>query len=176
MRLFAALELPGPVKAHLLAAVGDAAAIPAERWHLTLAFYGEVGAGRVGGLAARLERAARRGVPLRLQLAGSGVFGRAPRAVVWCGVAGDLDPLTRLARAAVAAGRREGVPPERRPFRPHVTLGRLPPQAARRVAAVLTDYTGPEWTGGQLVLVHSRLGAQVVYDVIARFGLGDAAG
>lgn len=171
MRLFTALELPTAVRDDLAAAAGGRTPIPPARWHLTLAFYGELDEVRVAPLAARLERAARRSRPLSLHLAGSGVFGRGPRAVLWCGVRGDLDGLAALARSAAAAGRREGVPAERRRYRPHVTLGRLDERGARELAASLAGYTGPAWTARELVLVQSRLGPEVVHQVVAGFAL-----
>ena len=48
---------------------------------------------------------------------------RAPR-VLWAGADGDLDALTRLQQDAEAAINGLGYPPEERPFRPHITLGR----------------------------------------------------
>ncbi|OEV08074.1 2'-5' RNA ligase family protein, partial [Streptomyces nanshensis] len=58
-------------------------------WHITLAFYGEVDEARSDGLRERLARAARRGRPLRLRIAGGGHFGERS---LWAAVQGaDAD-------------------------------------------------------------------------------------
>ncbi|MCH6160954.1 2'-5' RNA ligase family protein [Streptomyces marispadix] len=54
-------------------------------WHITLAFYGEVGDGQLDGLRERLSRTAARGRPLRLRIAGGGQFGHRS---LWAAVAG----------------------------------------------------------------------------------------
>lgn len=57
-------------------------------WHITLAFYGEVSEQQLDPLCERLGRAARRGHPLRLRIAGGGRFGDRS---LWAGVT-DLPP------------------------------------------------------------------------------------
>ncbi|HEU4676396.1 MAG TPA: 2'-5' RNA ligase family protein, partial [Motilibacteraceae bacterium] len=124
MRLFAAV-VPSPEALAALARDVDAARAglgpdgrrlrwgAPERWHLTLAFYGEVA--DPGPLAARLGRAAARSRPMSLSLHGAGRFGRG---VLWAGVGGDVTDLARLAARCAAAGRREGLDVEDRPYRP----------------------------------------------------------
>lgn len=131
MRLFAAV-LPSPAAVAELASAVDALhALPGagrlrwtERagWHFTLAFYGEVAEPVRTELERRLARAAVRGQPLTLRLAGAGRFGER---ALWADVAGDLGPLKRLAASAGAAGRRSGVPVEDKTLRPHLTLARV---------------------------------------------------
>lgn len=136
-------------------------------WHITLAFLDEVAGSRVDRLGAELATCARAADPLRLRLAGAGTFPArgAPR-VLWAGVSGaaaagsDLDRLGRLARAAARAARAAGVPVERRPFQPHLTLGRWRPadRADRAVAGPLTGYAGPPFDVTEIVLFRSHLG------------------
>ncbi|MYS48899.1 RNA 2',3'-cyclic phosphodiesterase, partial [Streptomyces sp. SID6013] len=75
MRLFAAVLPPEDVTASLAAEVAVLRGLPGADglrwtgrpgWHLTLAFYGEVGDDAVPDLSARLERAARRTEPFEL--------------------------------------------------------------------------------------------------------------
>jgi 2'-5' RNA ligase len=107
----------------------------------------------------------------RLRLAGAGMFPArgAPR-VLWMGVSGvadgDLDRLGRLARAVARGARAAGVPVERRPYRPHLTLGRWRPadRADRAVAEPLADYAGPPFDLTEAVLFRSHLGPRARHE------------
>lgn len=180
MRLFAAVVPPNPAIDDLDRAV---AAMRDQRlswtltpsWHLTLAFYGDVDDGRVDELSRRLSRAAARYPSMRLRLSGAGRFGTS---VLWTGVAGDVEPLKKLAASATASGRRIGLKlGEPRRFRPHVTLARSSrSHDLRPYVESLRDYVGPEWTATELVLVRSHLGAgpqrRSVYETLQAFPLG----
>ena len=67
----------------------------------------------------------------RLSLSGLGTFpnARNPR-VIWAGVSGDIDALSDLHSRAERVATDLGWAPERRPFRPHLTLGRVRDQAS----------------------------------------------
>ncbi|MGH3097679.1 MAG: RNA 2',3'-cyclic phosphodiesterase [Streptosporangiales bacterium] len=180
MRLFAALAPPDEVLAEVVERVAPIRArqpelrwAPAERMHLTLAFYGEVDEDPTHRLRGRLARVAGRYGPLTLHFGGAGAFPRRTRArVLWVGVDGDREQLCRLADSANAAGRRVGIGSEDRRYRPHVTIAR---------AQVPRDVTGPveeldtfvsiSWTATELVLVHSIPGAQPAYETLAAFPL-----
>jgi 2'-5' RNA ligase len=167
VRLFAAAVPPPEALSHLAAAIGPARAahpelqwVPTERWHLTLAFYGEVEDGRVPRLRRRIERAARGAAALRLRLAGAGHFGGR---VLWVGVEGQRDELRALARGVATGGR---------PYRPHLTIARVRRDAdPRAAAAMLKGYDGPGWTAGELVLVRSHLGPKPRHEPIASWPL-----
>ncbi len=93
--------------------------------HLTLKFLGDIPASGVRPLVDCLGPVAASQQPFSLELAGLGMFPnrRLPR-VLWAGVTGDLESLARLQQAAEGAITALGYPPEQRPFRPHITLGR----------------------------------------------------
>mgnify|MGYP003296225502 CR=1 FL=1 len=55
-------------------------------------------------------------------------------------------------------------PRESRPYRPHLTVGRVDPH-------VLASYEGPPWRVAQIELVHSVLGRPVVHTVLQAFPL-----
>lgn len=127
---------PAPALDHLDGALARLRQRPAApRWvgrdalHITLAFFGEVPQSQVpaltGALAAALDSPS-----VHLRLAGAGTFPEwgAPR-VLWVGVDGDLEVLAALAGAAADAARSTGVPVDRRPYRPHLTVGRWPAAA-----------------------------------------------
>jgi 2'-5' RNA ligase len=181
VRLFAAVYPPAAELERLAAALGslpaDVRPVPAEQWHLTTAFYGDVPEAHVPGLTARLQRAAARTEQFGLLLAGAGTFpARAGRArQVWAGVTGDVGALTRLAERCAAAGRREGLAAEARRYRPHLTLGRARGQSvdATSTVATLSSYRGEPWTVTRLTLVRSTLGAPVRHEPLAELPLAE---
>jgi 2'-5' RNA ligase len=181
MRLFVALDVPPVAIDHLEAAVAavrdrypDLRWVAADRRHVTLAFLGEVEERALAGLTGRLDRAAQRHHELALRFAGAGRFGSR---VVWVGVHGDREPLSRLAQCVAAAARRAGVPVDARPHRAHVTLarGRTTSLDLRPVVADLADYAGPPWRARSFSLVRSHLGPQPQYEVLAGFPLRPAS-
>lgn len=185
MRLFAAIALPDPVRADLLAALpAGPRYVPVERWHLTLAFYGSEAA--LDDLAARLRRAGGRVAPFELLLAGGGAFRGPGGATVWCGLAGEVAALRRLGESAAAAGARAGAGPgPPRPFRPHVSVARLRRPTANNISddaapplvgqaemlASLAGYRGPRWTVRDFALYRSFLGATPRHEQLATFPL-----
>jgi 2'-5' RNA ligase len=161
VRLFVALRPPPDAVAHLQAQLPQWPSAP-ERWHLTLAFLGEVADARPvdRALAAALD-----GAPApELRLVGSGTFGRR---TMWVGLDGDLAGLQELGGKVSAGVRQAGVPLERRRYRPHLTVGR----GGRPDPARLSGYCGPDWTAREVELVHSELGRTVVHTVLARYPL-----
>ena len=141
MRLFVAIVPPDQVLAELAAAVTPLQRRPAAapldrpgRWHLTLAFLGEVHEAVLPELSIRLARArpahppqrlafrGARGVPARRQ--GPRALGRRRRR--------QPRPLAALAASVAAGARRAGAPPpdEGRRYRPHLTLARCREPAA----------------------------------------------
>lgn len=129
MRLFVALELPDEART-ALAGWADAAApaavrrVPAQNLHLTLAFLGSRDENDARATGVLLEQVAR---PLGAQHS-AGALWLPPRrpGVLTVALRAD-DALAALQADLVAAlGRAVGFVPERRPFRPHVTVGRVP--------------------------------------------------
>ena len=178
LRLFVALDAPSAVVQDLADVVREVSTdrpwlrwVPPERWHLTLAFLGQVDRGRVDELSTRLARSAARYNPLALQLAGAGRFGSR---VLWVGVRGAVADVGRLADSVAAGSRRAGIAVEDRPYRPHLTVarGRDPRTDLRPAVAALADYAGPQWTAAEVHLVRSHLGPAVRYERLATFGLG----
>ncbi|WP_333744475.1 RNA 2',3'-cyclic phosphodiesterase [Streptomyces ardesiacus] len=187
MRLFAAVLPPEDVTASLAAEVAALRRLPAadglrwtgrDGWHLTLAFYGEVDAGLVPDLSARLERAARRTEPFELALRGGGQFGRGR--ALWAGAQGDLATLRLLAGRAESAGRRAGLAMYgHRRYTAHLTLARSrQAHDVRPCVEALAGFAGPAWTVTDLALVRSTLpasgvpGEQPRYETVARSPLG----
>lgn len=181
MRLFVALRPPRAARdelasaiAALLEATPELRWIRPENWHLTLAFLGAVEQPTADRLLESLERVAVRYGPLQLSLAGAGRFGQQ---VLWAGIAGDREPLGRLADSVRAGARCAGIEAEARPYRGHLTLARGAPGVDLRTpVARLRGFTGSPWTAAELHLVESRLGAgpgrTAMHVTYARWPLG----
>jgi RNA 2',3'-cyclic 3'-phosphodiesterase len=138
VRLFIALNLPDDVRTALHEATAPLreAAPRAVAWvrpegvHLTLKFLGDVEEPRVAHVEAALRRVAAAHAVVRVAIGGVGAFPSLARPrVVWAGVEASprLELLQHDVEAACAA---LGFEVEGRAFRPHVTLGRVRPNAS----------------------------------------------
>ena len=134
LRTFIALPLPEEWTRQLADTISELSrALPSGvRWvtpagiHLTLKFLGPTDSRLVPPiLDAVAENFAETSVPM-LSLSGLGTFpaGRNPR-VIWAGVSGGAESLDDLHRRAERAVRDLGWSADSRPFRPHLTLGRV---------------------------------------------------
>lgn len=126
IRLFAALALPPEIGRGLQtrqAGIDGARWRPLEALHVTLRFFGEVREDVARDLDAELMGV--RGRPFEMVLEGAGSFGEGVDInAVWAGVA-EVPELRRLAEACENAARRVGLKPDKRRYRPHVTLAYL---------------------------------------------------
>ena len=94
--------------------------------HLTLKFLGEVEPEIIPRLSESIENASRSERSFELRLQGLGCFPnlRMPR-VIWCGIGGETEGLSRLQRKVENVCAEFGFAPEDRAFHPHLTLGRV---------------------------------------------------
>ena len=104
MRLFVAFELTPAVRAHVASALETVKPgsphskwVPPENLHVTLVFLGAVPDERVPELISALDRVGGRHAPVTVSTSRGGSFGtkRHPR-VLWVGLEGELEPLTRI--------------------------------------------------------------------------------
>jgi 2'-5' RNA ligase len=94
--------------------------------HLTLKFLGDVPTTRVPRIAEAVASACRGGAPFSFDVAGLGCFPNPSRPrVLWVGVEEPTGALARLHKALERELAGIGFAPERRPFKPHLTLGRV---------------------------------------------------
>lgn len=129
MRMFIALELPGPFAdeteelARRLEATCAGRFVPAENRHLTLAFLGEGGEADARLAMLALDAACAGAGPVPLVAAGLGTFGRGRDATLWLGVEknDEIAGLAGRVRAELAA---RGLAYDEKDFLPHVTLAR----------------------------------------------------
>ena len=152
MRLFVALDVPGPVRAALSELTERLRkTCPGARWvrlegaHITLKFIGEVSSEKFEEIRGALG-AISHFTPITVRFAGLGFFPspRRPR-VFWAGVEGG-PPLAQLAAAIEMKLELLGIPPEKRAFHPHLTLARIEtPQDSRGLAAAVEALGSPEF-------------------------------
>ena len=97
-----------------------------ENVHLTLRFLGDIAADTVPGIQNAMTQAVSGCLPFQLQVKGIGVFPGIKRPqVVWLGVGGQVDLLDGLYQELSMRLSGLGIPPETRPFRGHLTIGRV---------------------------------------------------
>lgn len=185
MRLFVALEPPADALAELEAAVAplrpswpELRWASMDRWHITLAFLGEVDEARVGDLHVRLGRAASRHLSQDVRIGRGGAFPSARRARVLCAhIEGDrqaMSELSALAASVAAAARRAGAPPpdEGRRYRPHLTLARCrQPADLGALTGSMSTFAGTQWATSQVHLIRSLLGPLPRYETLASWSL-----
>jgi len=206
VRVFAGLWPTPEVRRHLAGALRTAVGVdaelapgrapdgvrwtPAENWHVTLAFYGDVGEGRAELLAEAVAEVAAAARPFELALAGAGVFAHR---TLWAGVGGEVDAVHALVAGCRDAGTAVGARQDDRVrSRPHLTLGRVapprggtrrrdraaaPPGAGDALVHALAVYRGPRWPVTELVLAESRPGegraGGPLYRPLGAWPLGD---
>lgn len=103
-----------------------------EHLHVTLVFAGEVAADGVGAIEQTMSEDISR-APFRLELAGCGTFpAHGPPRALWLGVRGGEDSVVAVQREVAQRLEIHGVPLERRPFHPHLTLARWRARARGR--------------------------------------------
>jgi 2'-5' RNA ligase len=163
--------------------------VPPERWHVTLAFLGEVPDRGQEELRTRLARAALRHPPLALRVGAGGRFtdrvlyaavsvaAVSVAGVSGAGVSGEPVALRRLAESVCAAARRCGIAVDGRRFRPHLTLARSPGGTdLRPLAGLLEQHRGPVWAADRVRLMRSALptgpGRGPEYTEVAGWPLG----
>ena len=153
MRLFVAVW-PPPDVLDVVSALPRPAVVGArwttrDQWHVTLRFLGEVGDGLLGSAVSALSDLGLASTVARL---GPAVGLLSPR-IVSVPVAG----LEGIGPAVIDATAGFGRPPERRPFRGHLTLARLTGVHRRDLASLLGSEVDSSWTVNEIHIVRSHL-------------------
>jgi 2'-5' RNA ligase len=136
--------------------------IPAANIHLTLKFLGDIEPARVPEIKTQLNVASRSTAPFVLNAKGIGVFpNRRQARVMWVGLIGDLSHLERLKQNIESGLTPLGFKRDRRPFRAHLTIGRMrqrpDPKALDVLLEPLKDDTGEPFTIDQIRFYQSVL-------------------
>lgn len=132
MRCFVAIEIPDAVTAAITAAseplrsqLEDVRWVKPHNLHLTLRFLGEIDDAMAKSTASELRRRIGGHERFTLALSGFGAFPSPRRpSVLWAGIEAS-DVLSRLQSDCEAAVGEAGAEPEKKSFRPHVTIGRV---------------------------------------------------
>jgi 2'-5' RNA ligase len=154
IRSFIAVPLPPEVKERLAEAQRRLRPVaPEVKWvamdsfHITLKFLGGVAPDQLQQTWQEVTGGLRGAAGFTLHLVGAGAFPSAARPrVIWAGIAQGAEELARLAARTERACAACGFDPENRPFRSHVTLGRVrepapnPQLAEQLVALATTDF------------------------------------
>jgi len=109
--------------------------------HITLKFLGNISADEAERVSARLGEVAGEFGEFGFSVSGVGAFPdiRRPR-VIWMGISNG-ERLLRLAKDVEQAMEAEGFRPERRPFSPHITIGRTrSPRGIDKLTGELVKY------------------------------------
>jgi 2'-5' RNA ligase len=184
VRAFVALRMSDEVEAALAEFVESLrASSSGVRWvrranlHLTLRFLGDrVAAEQLDRLNHALEEIAGGTAPFVVEVRGTGTFPNFERPqVVWVGLVSGA--LADLAKRVEAAAVQCGFPPERRPFSPHLTIGRVRHRrgwaSVRRALTEAAERDFGATPADSMVLYRSVLGPETsTYTELARYTLG----
>jgi len=162
MRAFTALEVSGQVLDSLVAfqdeirkTGADVKMVERENLHFTVKFLGEISEEQAAEADSRLRRLALKGAEVEVRGAGAFPAPTRPR-VLWAGVAKEHDALISPVANLVISSL-EGIGErDDRPFRAHITLGRVRSgRNSRELAELLT--TNRERTFGKVRLSALKL-------------------
>ena len=169
LRTFIAVDLPpgvqealGKLENELQEARAPITWVNPERLHLTLKFLGDVAPERLSEIQNSLVQVARKISPLRLEPAGCGAFPTLKQMrVIWVGLKAEGAGLTSLQQAVEEAMVQVGFKKEERPFKPHLTLGRVKGRQHLRLLQELLlerqSYRAEAFDVTELVLYKSEL-------------------
>ncbi len=134
--------------------------VPPANLHVTLKFFGNLVPEQVEAVAAAVRRAAEGVAPFDLVARGLGVFPNpeAPK-VLWVGLGEDNDRLSALQGRLEKSSGELGFEPDSRPFRGHLTLGRIR-QGTEGVEGWLQEFADVDCltsTVDEIVIYESRL-------------------
>lgn len=186
IRTFIALKLSpeveeelGQIIGELRKAGGGAKWVDPASIHLTLKFLGEINQAKLAEVCAAVQDAAHTAHAFQLQLQGTGAFPsfRNPR-VFWVGLKEqNSDQLIRLQEQLEQRMEACGFPREKRPFSPHLTLGRVRDPRAAQAGARLLQTISPaplSFPVEELLVMRSELAAGGArYSVQKSFRLGN---
>ena len=190
MRLFLAIPLPDHIRRLLASVVDRARSAEAPHWgdaiarwvrpenlHVTLKFLGEVAEDGIDVMIASFSQVATPGV-FALHVGGLELFPRkGPVRVITAGLDGDLDRLALLHCGIESACHELGIQADGRPFRPHVTMGRVRPgvnvnRITIETLSGLSHMQPAAFTATEFVLMRSHLSPTgSVYDQVTGFPL-----
>ncbi len=148
-RCFIAIEYPQIILDRIIKTRNDLKAIIPDktvRWvadgnlHLTTKFLGEIAPSVLEEIRSNMRNICSVIQPIQLHIRGMGVFPnfKNPK-IIWIG-AEESDPLLALARRCDDTCSLSGIMKEDRPFKPHLTIGRISQNASETHQRLISEY------------------------------------
>ena len=150
-RLFIAALVPAAIKETIMSMITELRGVSGDdvRWiseknlHITLKFFGEVKSEKLPAMRLALREASARHSPFSLELSNIGTFGgREGLRVMWVSVAGEILRLEALTADMNVAYSVLNFERDQRPFKPHLTFGRVRDNVSTRRRAELEVAVG----------------------------------
>lgn len=169
VRAFIALELPEDllsflenVQSALKRSGVDIRWVASRNIHLTLRFLGDIPTEMREPLEEAIEAASHSFAPFRLAVKGLGVFPSIKNArVLWAGLSGETALLFDFQHRLENCLGQKGIEKENRPFKAHLTLGRInrkvDPARLLNALRVCGDFEPEYFNAGRVVLFKSDL-------------------
>lgn len=152
-----------------------------EKLHITLKFLAEADDRQATAMDKALSQVAAAHLPFDAEINGIGVFPniRSPR-ILWLGVGSGESQIKDIAGELESICRQQGIASEKRPFHPHVTLGRIRPARTKSTAArnlLQDEFSAKSFRVERLTLYESSLSPTgSTYSVLSTYTLSGLAG
>ncbi|RZB36365.1 MAG: RNA 2',3'-cyclic 3'-phosphodiesterase [Desulfobacteraceae bacterium Eth-SRB2] len=169
IRTFIAIELPekiiytiGKVQEKIKSYGLKIRWVRSENIHLTLKFLGDIKKADTEKVAKAISESVTGYHSISLSVKGIGVFPsiKRPR-VLWLGISKQLDLLTELQKTLDKTLETMGFPKEKRPFKGHLTLGRIKdkidPKRLHDVLKEFTKFESEHFFADRIILFESEL-------------------
>lgn len=168
MRAFIALPLPLDLQQRIKRLQEELTTqLPGVRWvrpaqlHLTLRFFPDLAEESLDPIREIMLSVGNFCAPFTVEIRGLGAFPNPARPrVLWLGLT-PIQPLLHLQHNVEQGLERIGIAKDERPFKPHLTIGRIKDRAARQKMPPTSEsetFRG-HWPIGDMVFYQSRLGA-----------------
>jgi RNA 2',3'-cyclic 3'-phosphodiesterase len=190
IRTFAALDVSDMVRqrvesvsAQLNRAGWQARWVTPERAHITMHFYGDLEPATIEQLRSQLGNETHGIVAPMIRLSGIGAFPspKRPR-VLWLGLSDVNGDVSRVKDAVECATKHLNLDPDDRPFKPHLTIGRIrrefrgPSSEQTESFKRAGNYPSVEWQPEKLLLLRSELTRDgPIYTTIEAFPLAKSS-
>lgn len=133
LRTFIAVELPNDIHDSLQKLQNNLKdSMPDVRWtkygniHLTLKFLGDIEPSKVDKISVSIQSVANEFFPFTMSLAGIGAFPNSRKpSIVWVGIEEGSGEIVQIANRIESSMEKLGFAKEKRPFKPHLTIGRI---------------------------------------------------
>ena len=179
IRAFIAAELDHTIRHKLAVLQSELKTVSSGvRWvapqniHLTFVFLGDIIEDMVIPVREALDQVGNNNTAKAVDVRGVGFFGspRSPK-VIWAGLHGDLHPISVIHEQIMTAVRAAGCLPDNKPFKPHLTLGRVrSSRNARQLVAAIDSRKDVQFGRldiQRILLIKSQLTPQgPVYSVL----------